>query len=132
MSMDDPDKFIRGILFWFLINTLILFIFLANVEANEKLITFINSSPKTCVNKITSLKRSKEHNHRVGGSKTSMHLIGKAVDVVTNCRDYFVAISRSQGVSVIKYKTHLHFDLREHVICLEKTVHGFKFCIGTF
>jgi hypothetical protein len=81
----------------------------------------LGTFPKGCDYKITSGRRSKAHNRRVGGAPKSMHLTGRALDVVVytpRCRQAVVANASSRGLSVIKYNIHLHIDNRTKSVCL--------------
>lgn len=66
---------------------------------------------------ITSGARCYEHNERVGGVKTSMHRVGKAVDFhVQGVRlDYviqFLRIHYPKTYGIGEYRNWIHFDVR--------------------
>lgn len=66
---------------------------------------------------INSAYRTKEHNTKVGGSKNSQHLLGKAADIVVqgiapdDVYKYCCEIIGNNG-GVGKYKTFTHIDVR--------------------
>ena len=65
--------------------------------------------------KITSSYRSPEHNARVGGSPTSMHLKGRAVDIACTSgrmRARVMHAALGIGLTVGVMKTALHLDNR--------------------
>jgi len=72
-----------------------------------------------CKSIITSGYRTKEHNKRVGGSKNSYHLKGKALDVAfTKCDKSLKEIgiiAQSYFNGVIVYKKHIHIDIRDKI-----------------
>ena len=73
---------------------------------------------------ITSGRRSEEHNKEVGGADESMHLVGYALDIVPlkTCNktlEELVPIAKKHFNFVLKYKQHLHIDMRR---AYEKTI----------
>lgn len=83
---------------------------------------------------VHSHKRSPEHNKRVGGSKNSYHLSGRAMDVSAPCVSLkeLGDVARKYASGVIYYNDHIHFDNREKQICLiaTRTKSGvlYKYC----
>ena len=59
--------------------------------------------------------RCPEHNRRVGGSKKSQHLRGRAADIqVSDTPPHLVAeLARDMGLSVGEYTAFTHIDTRE-------------------
>ena len=78
---------------------------------------------------ITSAKRTKAHNKRVGGAPRSWHLVGGALDIVSECKTP-LEIGRLTSLSFNTriYKTHVHFDLDPQKKCGIKTDFGWKKC----
>lgn len=77
---------------------------------------------KKCSTRITSYKRSKEKNKRVGGAKNSYHLYGRALDVVVKpkfCKKLFINLAMEHDLSVIIYTSHVHVDNRIGKVCLK-------------
>ena len=70
-----------------------------------------------CKAKITSGKRSKKHNKKVGGSKNSYHLAGKAYDLqFPKCKYNLELIAKKARRffnGVIIYPNHIHVDIRD-------------------
>lgn len=69
---------------------------------------------------ITSAYRTEEHNKRVGGAKSSQHLLGKAADIyipgvsLQKIKDVIETIMPSRGgIIVYNKKGFLHVDTRE-------------------
>ena len=64
--------------------------------------------------KINSAWRCEEHNKKVGGSKTSSHLIGKALDIRTKTpRERFwvvYGLIHAGFTRILIYKTFVHAD----------------------
>ena len=75
-----------------------------------------------CKLHITSRKRSKKHNKRVGGAKNSFHLSGRAIDFRSAYRKRGCGIKRLARISckyatTIRYKWHVHIDNRKVKRC---------------
>jgi len=69
--------------------------------------------------RITSSFRSVDHNRYVGGSKSSMHLLGRAVDLSCNngtLRRKIVKNALELGLSVGVAKLFIHIDNRDNEI----------------
>ncbi len=68
-----------------------------------------------CSVTITSGKRSKAHNKRVGGAPNSYHLYDRARDIVAPCLSTYELglIAGMYCNGVIIYDTHVHIDNRE-------------------
>jgi len=65
---------------------------------------------------ITSSYRTPEHNRKVGGAKSSMHLQGRAVDVRSTGGEHRAAIIKAAlnlGLSVGVMENAIHLDNRE-------------------
>ena len=70
-----------------------------------------------CRLKVTSGKRSKSHNAKVGGTEHSWHLVNRARDVVMVGRcghtyQTLAVMATKLFNGVISYSTHLHVDTR--------------------
>lgn len=76
--------------------------------------------PKSCRVKVTSGKRSKSKNKKVGGVSNSYHLHDRARDIVTNCKSLFISMAQEVGLTTIEYDVHVHVDNREKQLCLIK------------
>ena len=78
---------------------------------------------------IHSAWRSKAHNKRIGGAEHSYHLKNKALDISAKCLSHkkLAKIANKYG-TVIRYKTHVHVDLRPKKLCMIKTHDGFDYC----
>ena len=66
---------------------------------------------------VSSGYRSEEWNRKIGGAKNSLHLVGKAVDVVFNNTKEKMALISVGALffnGVIVYDKHIHFDLRSY------------------
>ena len=68
---------------------------------------------------INSSYRSEDYNKSIGGSKNSMHLLGRAVDVdITRydgaTRRKLVSVALGLGLTVGVSKTFIHIDDREN------------------
>jgi len=97
---------------------------------NTRIQEFLETLPN-CKIVVTSAGRSPENNRKVGGTKNSLHLQNRAVDIMTNpeCRKYIINNARHSGLTVIVYpKAHLHLDNRKKVQCLVKLNKGYTFC----
>lgn len=76
---------------------------------------------------ITSGYRSVEHNKKVGGSPTSSHLIGLAVDIASlNSKDTFYIVESALRAGFVRIglkDNHVHLDVdpnkEQNVIWLE-------------
>jgi uncharacterized protein YcbK (DUF882 family) len=71
--------------------------------------------------KITNSYRCKEHNQKVGGVKTSQHILGKAADLQVDgmepkeVADHVEALMKSELITkggVGRYSTFTHVDVR--------------------
>ena len=70
-----------------------------------------------CKLRITSGKRSKRHNERVGGAKKSFHLTNRARDFRSKYRKRGCGIRRLARIAckyatTIRYTWHIHVDIR--------------------
>ena len=62
---------------------------------------------------ITSWYRSPKRNKRVGGSSTSMHMLGLAVDVVLDSRSdvkEFIALAKRLRLWTLDEQDHVHLQ----------------------
>jgi len=62
---------------------------------------------------ITSWYRSPKRNKRVGGSSTSLHMLGLAVDVVLDSRtdlEGFTALAKRLRLWVLDEQDHVHIQ----------------------
>lgn len=71
---------------------------------------------------VNSAYRSPEHNAKIGGSKTSQHLLGKAADITIESmkpREVFVLIEDLIDLGLMLqgglglYDTFVHYDIRK-------------------
>ena len=101
-------------------------------KMNSKISSFLSTIPKRCNIIITSTKRSKEHNEKVGGAEKSLHITNKAADIVVSkeCERIILNNAVQSGVTVIKYPNgkHLHLDVRDEAVCMVKIKSGYRFC----
>lgn len=111
---------------------LLLILILNTSFSNENLISVkqVRELVPKCTLTITSAHRSAKHNKKVGGSKNSYHLYGRALDIVStkSCLDKLKTRALSAGLTVIVYKNHIHIDNRDIQKCLVKAKQGFKKC----
>lgn len=83
-----------------------------------EVLEFIRESMNSPVT-INSAYRCPEHNKRVGGASNSMHLTGKAADIVV--RDFapeyvqkFIETNYPDSYGLGKYNTFTHIDVRDY------------------
>ena len=94
----------------------------ANVQNVANNLQVLRDALKTPIN-INSAVRCKNHNQLVKGSPKSQHLLGKAVDIITNkfiVNQIYDVVIKLQKQGKIKfngigiYNTFLHLDLRDN------------------
>jgi hypothetical protein len=89
--------------------------------------------PKDCKYKVTSGRRSRKYNRKVGGAKNSYHIHDRARDIKVKpcCRKKVInAIAAKSPLSLIIYGTHLHIDDRSVKVCLVKTPTWYRYCVA--
>jgi uncharacterized protein YcbK (DUF882 family) len=75
-----------------------------------------------CTFTVTSGKRSKKHNKKVGGASKSYHLTDRARDFVVksgNCTIPEVAKIACKYATTIEYSRHIHIDDRKNKFCIK-------------
>jgi uncharacterized protein YcbK (DUF882 family) len=68
---------------------------------------------KTYKGSVTSWQRSPAHNHHVGGSPHSLHLLGLAVDVLFDSpqdKQAAIKLATTWGIHYLDEQTHVHFQ----------------------
>lgn len=70
---------------------------------------------------LTNAYRSPEHNAKVGGSKNSQHLLGKAADIkmkgispdeVADAIEFLIEVGLMKEGGLGRYNTFTHYDIR--------------------
>lgn len=88
------------------------------------------SDLSNCTLTITSGKRSKERNFRVGGARNSYHLKDLARDIITDkdCKYSYLQLGYMAKLlfpGVIVYRSHLHLDMRANKFHAKKILDRF-------
>jgi hypothetical protein len=103
-------------------NEIILYLAISSSAFYNKMDAIMSSGKiDGCKYAVTSRRRSPDHNNRVGGAQDSLHIHGKAIDIVSNthkCKMMLRNRALTFGFSTIWYKSHLHVDARQHQKCL--------------